>query len=105
VAVLMGFMVGSLRKIWPWKEVLETTLDRHGEVIPLRERNVFPQVVAPEFWVALAIAVAGFVLLSVIDHLQTGSNPVLSWTGWGQRAPALRDEGAAAGEPGSAASS
>ncbi len=107
VAVLMGFMVGSLRKIWPWKEVLETTLDRHGEVIPLRERNVLPEFAAPEFWVALAIAVAGFVLLSVIDHLQTGSNPVLSWTGWGRRvaAPALRDEGAAAGEPGSAASS
>ncbi|MGQ9927890.1 MAG: DUF368 domain-containing protein [Chloroflexaceae bacterium] len=105
VAVLMGFMVGSLRKIWPWKEVLETTLDRHGEVIPLRVRNVFPQVAGAEFWVALAIAVLGFVLLSVIDHVQTGSNPVLSWTGWGRRRPALPDEGAAAGEPGSAASS
>ncbi|MCS6880355.1 MAG: DUF368 domain-containing protein [Oscillochloridaceae bacterium] len=106
VAVLMGFMVGSLRKIWPWKEVLETTLDRHGEVIPLRERNVLPDVATPEFWLALAIALAGFVLLSVIDHLQTGSNPILSWTGRGRRvtSPVVRDEGAA-GEPGSAASS
>ena len=107
VAVLMGFMVGSLRKIWPWKEVLETTLDRHGEVIPLRERNVLPDFAATEFWVALAIAVAGFVLLSVIDHVQTGRNPMLSWTGWGRRAtgPALRGESAEAGEAGSAAAS
>ena len=30
VAVLMGFMVGSLNKVWPWKETAETYLDSHG---------------------------------------------------------------------------
>jgi len=77
VAVLMGFMVGSLRKIWPWKEVVETMLDRHGEPMPIRERNILPDFAASEFWAALAIAVAGFILLSVIDHLQTGANPLV----------------------------
>ena len=77
VAVLMGFMVGSLRKIWPWKEVVETMLDRHGEPMPIRERNILPDFAASEFWAALAIAVAGFILLSVIDHLQTSANPLV----------------------------
>jgi putative membrane protein len=77
VAVLMGFMVGSLRKIWPWKEVVETMLDRHGKPMPIRERNILPDFAASEFWAALAIAVAGFILLSVIDHMQTSANPLL----------------------------
>ena len=35
VAVLMGFMVGSLNKVWPWKETVETYLDSHGVAQPL----------------------------------------------------------------------
>ncbi|MFV9506815.1 MAG: DUF368 domain-containing protein [Oscillochloridaceae bacterium umkhey_bin13] len=78
VAVLVGFMAGSLRKIWPWKEVLETMVDRHGEVVPMRERNILPDFAGPEVWIALALAVVGFLLLSFIDHLQTGANPIFT---------------------------
>ncbi|WP_418991414.1 DUF368 domain-containing protein [Alistipes sp.] len=42
VAVLMGFMLGSLNKVWPWKEVLQTYTDSHGELQPLVEANVSP---------------------------------------------------------------
>lgn len=42
VAVLMGFMVGSLNKVWPWKEVVETYTDSHGKIMPLVESNVMP---------------------------------------------------------------
>lgn len=43
VAVLMGFMIGSLNKVWPWKEVVETYTDSHGKILPLVESNVLPQ--------------------------------------------------------------
>ncbi len=42
VATLMGFMIGSLNKVWPWKEVLETYVDSHGKVQPLVETNIWP---------------------------------------------------------------
>lgn len=42
VALLTGFMVGSLNKIWPWKETLETYTDSHGVAQPLVERNILP---------------------------------------------------------------
>lgn len=42
VAVLMGFMVGSLNKVWPWKQVVETYTDSHGKIMPLVESNVAP---------------------------------------------------------------
>lgn len=41
-AVLIGFLVGSLNVTWPWKEVVLTTVDRHGDVIPLVQQNVLP---------------------------------------------------------------
>ncbi|NET23780.1 MAG: DUF368 domain-containing protein [Okeania sp. SIO1H5] len=42
IALLSGFLIGSLNKIWPWKKTLETQLDRHGELIPVREMNLLP---------------------------------------------------------------
>lgn len=41
-AVLTGLMVGSLRKVWPWKETLRTFVDRHGDIVPLQQLNVLP---------------------------------------------------------------
>ena len=70
VAALVGFMVGSLRKIWPWKEVVETMTNEQGELVVLRESNILPaSFSSPEFYYALALAVFGFVLLVVIDRL------------------------------------
>ncbi len=43
IAVLAGFMIGSLNKVWPWKKVVETYTDRHGEVVPLVEKNILPE--------------------------------------------------------------
>ena len=44
VGVLAGFMIGSLNKLWPWKLTLDSFVDRHGEVVPLVEKNVLPAV-------------------------------------------------------------
>jgi putative membrane protein len=75
IAVLSGFMVGSLNKVWPWKEVTETFIDRHGETRPLVEQNVLPgtyeQVTGSEAWLlgAIVMAVAGFAIIFVIEGL------------------------------------
>lgn len=42
LALLGGFMLGSLNKVWPWKITIETVIDRHGKVIPLVQENVLP---------------------------------------------------------------
>lgn len=42
LAFLTGFLIGSLNIIWPWKQTLEFTLDRHGEQIPLVQENLWP---------------------------------------------------------------
>ncbi|MCU4676912.1 DUF368 domain-containing protein [Catenovulum sp. 2E275] len=42
IAVLIGFLIGSLNVTWPWKQVISSAVNRHGEVIPLQQQNVLP---------------------------------------------------------------
>lgn len=73
IAVLAGFMVGSLNKIWPWKQTVSTFIDRHGEVQPLVQKNVLPSEFAahtgqdPLLIKALILAAVGFVLIFIIE--------------------------------------
>lgn len=40
LALLTGFMVGSLNKVWPWKVVTEYRKNSKGETVPFLERSV-----------------------------------------------------------------
>ena len=42
IALLMGFMLGSLNKVWPWKHTLESILDKHGNALPVVQENITP---------------------------------------------------------------
>lgn len=65
MAWLTGFVIGSLNKVWPWKEVLESEIDAHGKKIILLEKSILPNNFHGEPQVALAIflALAGFFLI------------------------------------------
>ena len=43
LALLIGFMAGSLNKVWPWKIVLETRTNSHGKTVPFMEESILPQ--------------------------------------------------------------
>lgn len=74
VALLTGFMIGSLRKVWPWKEVVEYITGSHGEMIPTIERNVLPAwrvngAFNTEIAVALVLALIGLGLVLMLDQV------------------------------------
>lgn len=73
IAVLIGFVIGSLRAVWPWQHV--TTVMVEGVAEPVRV-NFMPDLAAPEFALALALCAAGFLLVSLVDQLESGQNPV-----------------------------
>lgn len=66
---LTGLMLGSLNKVWPWKETLTWRIDSHGERIPMLEQNLLPGAYAeltgqdPQLALAIVLAVAGIVLV------------------------------------------
>lgn len=66
IAVLAGFMLGSLNKVWPWKETIETYTDSHGVVKPLVETNILPNQFVME---AIGLMIFGFFLVYFIEKL------------------------------------
>ncbi len=75
VAALVGFMIGSLWKIWPWKDCVASDLDRHGDFRCLQEVNLLPGADS-NVVLALGLVIFGFLLVSFLDHLQSGQNPL-----------------------------
>ncbi len=57
---LTGLMIGTLGKIWPWKETLTWRINSSGEQVPLLERNLSPfsfeQITGQPALLAYAIA-------------------------------------------------
>jgi putative membrane protein len=76
LALLTGFMIGSLNKIWPWKRTLSTMTDRHGDIVPKLQENILPQSmeVDPQLSVAVICAIAGFFLIFLIEKIAAKQN-------------------------------
>lgn len=42
LSFLIGFLIGSLNLVWPWKQTVQYYVDRHGVQKPLEQINVSP---------------------------------------------------------------
>ncbi|HBR52701.1 MAG TPA: DUF368 domain-containing protein, partial [Flavobacteriaceae bacterium] len=65
LAVLTGFMIGALNKIWPWKEVLEYRINHDGNEVPFLERSILPNSFEGNSQIVLALVfmVIGFLTI------------------------------------------
>lgn len=70
LAILTGFILGSLNKIWPWKKVLETRVF-DDKVIVIDDQNVLPGAFEgePQVLLAIILAVLGFSLIFTLERL------------------------------------
>lgn len=66
LSVLTGFMLGSLNKVWPWKETVETFVDSDGVGKPLMEMNVLPNAYISE---AVILMIVGFLLIYILEKI------------------------------------
>ncbi len=70
IGMLAGFMIGSLNKIWPWKEIVSTYTDSHGATHALVEKNILPEIsLSSGFFTALILALTGFILIIVVYRI------------------------------------
>ena len=71
LAVLTGFIVGSLNKIWPWKETLTWRINSHGLSVPFQQQSVSPFSFGEDSQLAVAVilALVGFVLILGMEKL------------------------------------
>jgi len=66
MAVLTGIMCGSMRKIWPWKQTLQSVKIGGKEKI-IAEANRLPQQFDSSFFAALGLIIVGFVLVLFLE--------------------------------------
>ncbi|HSM72124.1 MAG TPA: DUF368 domain-containing protein [Anaerolineales bacterium] len=62
VAILTGFMLGSLRKVWPWK-----TFEAVGDTFIL-ETNFIPSAFTSEVLIAILIMLVGITAITVVER-------------------------------------
>ncbi len=70
LAVLTGFMIGALNKIWPWKEILQYRMNHAGEQVPFIERSILPQNYDgnPQILYAIIFAIIGFLTIFLLER-------------------------------------
>ena len=67
MAALTGLMIGSLRKIWPWKTIETVGTEGAGSTTVLV--NFFPQQFSTELAIALGLAVLGSLTVLLLQRL------------------------------------
>ena len=78
MALLTGFLFGSLAVVWPWKRVLAWVENGHGEQVAAQQFPVLPvdfQVYtgqAPQVWLCVGLMLLGFGLVWLI-HARWGN--------------------------------
>lgn len=75
LSALTGFMVGSLVKLWPWKNTLSYQIQQDGTSIPIVQEPVLPADYEaltgadPQIALALGIALAGCAIILILDYV------------------------------------
>jgi putative membrane protein len=86
IAILTGFLIGSLNKIWPWKKTLEWFTKPDGEMVPLVQENASPSSYTewatqinvsqnmelptePHLFVTVLLAISGLSFILLLEFL------------------------------------
>ncbi len=68
MAILVGLMLGSVRKLWPWREVVRTLKVGH-KTLPLEEANRLPMQFDGQVALVLVTFVLGIALVILLERL------------------------------------
>lgn len=76
LALLTGFIIGSLNKVWPWKEVISWRTNSKGVQVPLIEKSILPSAYdgEPQVTYALLLMLFGFLTIFILEKLGPKSN-------------------------------
>jgi putative membrane protein len=71
LAILTGFMLGSLNRLWPWKRVDSYRINSKGEEVPFIESSILPADYPqdPQYLLVILSAVAGFSLVWLLGRV------------------------------------
>ncbi|WNH11841.1 DUF368 domain-containing protein [Thalassobellus suaedae] len=73
LAILTGFIFGSLNKVWPWKKTLTSYTNSKGIKIPLLQESISPFSFNGDNQIVFAVAlmIIGFLTIFILERLGT----------------------------------
>jgi putative membrane protein len=77
IALLAGFMLGSLNKVWPWKKITAFRLDTSGHQVPAFDKSVLPWEYFeetgkdPQIFQAILMVALGVFIVVFIEKIAT----------------------------------
>lgn len=77
LAVLTGFILGSLNKIWPWKIITGTRVNSHGETVNVYGKSILPNTfettnnLDSQLLFAITLMVIGFLTIFIMEKFAT----------------------------------
>lgn len=71
LAILTGFIIGSLNKIWPWKETISWRTNSKGIEVPFNQisKSPFSFEGDSQLTFAIIVAIVGFALIFILERL------------------------------------
>jgi putative membrane protein len=78
LAVITGFMIGSLNKIWPWKIALTFRTNSKGVQVPLNEESISPFNFDgdPQLLQAIVLMVFGVLIILILEKISAKKKPI-----------------------------
>lgn len=80
LSLLIGIMLGSLNKIWPWKYTTDYRINSRGDLVPLMQDNVMPADYLaltgqePYLWTALVLMLLGGGAVYMLERYGSRAN-------------------------------
>ncbi|WP_046744211.1 DUF368 domain-containing protein [Kordia zhangzhouensis] len=80
LALLTGFILGSLNKIWPWKIITGTRIDSHGQEVNVYGKSVLPNTfetvnqIEPQILFAIVLMIVGFLTIFIMEKFASSKN-------------------------------
>ncbi|MFT5511692.1 MAG: putative membrane protein [Bacteroidia bacterium] len=75
VSILLGFLIGSLNKLWPWKHTISTRLNSHNIEVPFIQENVLPSAVdQPQIMAVVGLLIVGAAVIMVMSKFAPSEN-------------------------------
>ncbi len=75
LAILTGFIIGSLNKIWPWKQTLTTRIDSKGIEVPVLQKSILPEKFTSLYQIdaqvsfAILLMLIGFISIIILEKI------------------------------------
>ncbi len=76
LVVLTGFILGSLNKIWPWKQTLTWRVNSHGIEVPFNQQSISPFSFEGDSQLGMAIllSIVGFAVILLLEKIANSSS-------------------------------